>query len=288
MSIGPLRCAAWLAVLVVLVLLAPPARPQHRPTRADEILRKAEEIRSPDMDYAVDFVLHAVDPGTTWKEREAEYSLIAHGKDQTLVLMRRPHQFYPGTLLITHGLYWLLLPRAERPFQLSPRHVLNGDISNGDLARGNLVAYYRPSLGGSEKLGDVDAWRLLLTRTRNLGMYKRILCWIAKDDYRPLKFEYFGETDNLLKVAHYEDYRDGPIGVRSMRIVVENTVRPGEHTILTFSNLRRFDASAIDFSREGLPEVRDTILSLAGDEKRQVGLDEMNAALKAAAEGESE
>jgi len=279
---GPPRGAGWFAALVVLLLLAPPPLPEHRPTQADEILRRAEEIRSPDLDYAANFVLHVVDPTTSWKEREAEYSLIAHGKDQTMVLMRRPRQFYPGTLLITHGLYWLLLPRAEKPFQLSPRHVLNGDISNGDLARGNLVAYYRPSLGGSEKLGDVDAWRLLLTRTRNLGMYKRILCWIAKDDYRPLKFEYFGETDNLLKVAHYEDYRDGPIGVRSMRIVVENTVRPGEHTTLTFSNLRRFDSSAIDFSREGLPALRDAALSLAGDERRQVSLEELVSSMKAA------
>ncbi|MDX1389437.1 MAG: hypothetical protein R3344_09630, partial [Acidobacteriota bacterium] len=86
------------------------------------ILRRAEQIRSPQEDYAVDFELFVVDPDSSWKERTARYTMIAHGKDYSLVVMHEPEQFYPGTLLIAKGLYWLLLPRSSKPFQLAPRH----------------------------------------------------------------------------------------------------------------------------------------------------------------------
>ena len=227
------------------------------PPDARTILRRAEAVRSPDLDYAVDFRLDVTDPGSVWKRRHAEYTLIAHGKDHSLVVMREPEQFHPGALLITNGLYWLLLPRSEKPFQLSPRHVLNGDISNGDLARGNLLLHYEPTLDGEETVGIEPCYVLELERVRNLGIYRRIRAWITKDGFRPKKFEYYGETSALLKVATYEDYREGAIGMRSMRIQVDNQIRPGERTVLTFRDLRRFDSSRLDFSRDALVALRD-------------------------------
>jgi hypothetical protein len=172
-------------------------------------------------------------------------------------MMREPKAFYSGTLLIARGLYWLLLPRSQKPIQLAPRQILNGDISNGDLARGNLTKYYDVRLDGEEIVREEPCWRLELTRVETLAMYKRIRVWITKKHYRPWKFEYYGETDTLLKVAYPEDYRETPLGVRSMRIVVEDSVRPGEQTVLTFSNLRALDASGLDFSPEGMPAFRD-------------------------------
>lgn len=233
-----------------------PALPSGR-----EVLRRAEEVRSPDMDYAVEFLLEASDPASSWKERTASYMMIAHGKDYSLVMMREPSQFYPGTLLIAKGFYWLLLPRSDRAFQLAPRHVLNGDISNGDLARGNLLAFYEPRLQGEALIRGEPCWHLELTRTTNMAMYKKIHAWITKKDYRPWRFHYYGETGALLKVADYEDYRQTTLGVRSMRIRVQNKMRPGEETVLTFSRLRKIDASVLDYTREALPAFRDAALA---------------------------
>ena len=232
-----------------------------RPLDARTILQRAEVVRSPDLDYAVDFRLDVTSPASSWKQRHAEYTLIAHGKDHSLVVMREPVQFHPGTLLITEGLYWLLLPKSARPFQLAPRHVLNGDIANGDLARGNLLTFYEPSLDGEETVLGEDCYVLELQRTRNLGLYRRIRAWITKDGFRPKKFEYYGETGASLKVAYYEDYRKGEIGLRSMRIQVDNQIRPGERSVLTFRNLRKLDTSRFDFSREALVQVRDAFVA---------------------------
>jgi hypothetical protein len=237
---------------------------------AETILRRAETVRSPDLDYAVDFRLEVIDPDSLWKQRTAAYTLIAHGKDHSLVVMREPLQFYPGTLLIDDGLYWLLLPRSTRPFQLSPRHVLDGDIANGDLARGNLLSHYAPSLEGEETVRDLPCYRLRLARRSERAMYPEIRVWITKDGLRPHRFDYYGETGALLKTAYYRDYTEGPLGVRAMRVEVENRARPGERSVLIFSDLRPFDAAGWDFSREALPAVRDAFLAGHAAAGRQV------------------
>ncbi len=247
-----------------------------------EILRRAEKVRNPELDYAVDFRLVVLDPSAVWKERTALYTMIARGKDHSLVVMREPEQFHPGTLLIAEGLYWLLLPRSERPFQLSPRHVLNGDISNGDLARGNLLTHYEVRLDGEEQVRGEDCYRLELARTRNLGLYRRIRAWITREGFRPKQFEYYGETGEPLKLAQYEDYRQSAIGLRPMRIEVANRVRPTERSVLTFDNLRKIDASGIAFTREALASVRDAFEARRGPDGAQARLEDVLPLLGAA------
>ena len=158
------RCLAVAALLPVLLGGAAPSRKEAAP-KARKILARAEQIRSPEQDYTVELSLKVTDPTTFWKERGAAYMLIAHGKDYSFIMMREPKAFYSGTLLIDRGLYWLLLPRSEKPIQLAARQVLSGDIANGDLARGNLIKYYDVRLDGEEVVREEPCWRLELTRT---------------------------------------------------------------------------------------------------------------------------
>jgi len=262
---------------------APAAGPASGPAAgqgpAAEILRRAEEIRSPEIDYALDFTLRAVNPTTVWKERTARYTMIAHGKDHGLVLMREPAQFYPGTLLIMRGLYWLLLPKAARPLQLSAQSVLEGDISYGDLARGNLLRNYTARLDGEEKIGGARCWRLELTRIGYEANYPRIRCWVEKRNSRPRKFEYYGKTGSLLKTALYEQYEKTALGLRPVRIVVTSPGRPDETTTLLFSDLRPLDLSHVSFTVDGLVAFRDAARSRLGADGTQSRVEDLVAQL---------
>lgn len=244
------------SLLIAGITIAGPAAPGEEPDAA-EILRRAEEVRSPDLDYAVDFTLRAENPNSAWKERTARYTMIAHGKDHSLILMREPKQFYPATLLIMRNLYWMIFPRSEKPIQLSAHHIIHGDISNGDLARGNLLRHYEVRLDGEEKVRGERCWRLKLTRSGYAAHYLKIVYWVSKKKLRPVKFEYYGKTGKLLRTAYYEDYRKGPLGVRSMKIEVETHARPGEKTTMTFENLRPLDASGLSFDVPGLVDFRN-------------------------------
>jgi len=254
-----------------------PSAPAPEPDPATDILRRAEEIRSPEADYALEFTLRAVNPTSFWKERTARYTMIAHGKDHALVLMREPAQFYPGTLLIMRGLYWLLLPNAEKPLQLSAQNVLDGDISYGDLARGNLLRNYTVRLDGEEKIGGARCWRLELTRIGYEANYPRIRCWIEKRTHRPQKFEYYGKTGALLKTALYEEYRKTMLGLRPARVVVTSPARPDETTTLLFSDLRPLELSHVSFTVDGLVAFRDAARIRSGADGRQSRVEDLVA-----------
>jgi hypothetical protein len=250
---------------------------------AESILRRAEEVRSPDLDYAVDFTIAVHAPHTVARERRASYTMIAHGKDHSMVLMRTPVQFYGGTLLIDEGLYWLLLPRAEKPFQLMESQVFRGDIGNGDLARANLAAMYAARLAGEEALQGEPCWRLELTRTHNRAHYTRILAWIATDGFLPRKFEYYGETGALLKTARYGDYRRGPLGLRPMRIEVESTHESGRKSTMEFSNLRRIAVRGVEFTPQAMVRFRDAAVAARQGPEDQPPPERFLAALGAGA-----
>ena len=242
------------APLLALSVGAPAAA---SPPDAHEILRRVEAVRNPAVDYAVDFTLEVANPGTAWKERRASYSMIARGKDDSFIVLREPRDFHSATVLIHDGSYWLLLPAASTPLQLSPRNILDGDIANGDLARGNLLSDFTPHLVGIERVREEDCFVLELERAARRALSPRIVCRISVKRFLPRQFDYYGETGRLLRVATYEDYRKGPLGLRAMRIVVDNHVRPGERTTMSFTNLRRFDASRFRFTVEGLTALRD-------------------------------
>ena len=265
---GMLRTGAAISLLAIAAA-AQAGAPAGAVSAAD-ILRRAEEIRNPQAAYAVEFTLRTVNPASAWKERTSRYTMIARGKDDAMVLMRYPTQFYPGTLLMTGGTYWFLLPRADKPLQLSEHQILEGDISYGDLARGNLLRSYKARLDGEETLGSSRCWRLELTRASPEARYARVRCWIEQKSHRPRRFEYYGMTGALLKTAVYAEYGGTRLGQRPARVEVTSPSRPDETTTLLFTELRPLDLSRVSFTTEGLHAFRDAVLDCAGDAQARV------------------
>lgn len=259
-----------------------PAGPGPDLVKLTEFLAASEDARSPDLDYAVDFLLHVKDPNTVWKERTAEYTMIAHGKDHSLVTIREPKQFHPGTLLIMDGFYWMLFPRADRPIQLSARNILDGDVANGDLARGNLLRNYDPRQEVEETIRGEPCRVLDLVRHNKVGSYPRIRYAARKEGPRPVRLEYFGETGRLDRTVWYEDYGTTVLGTRAMKIVVESGRRRGEVTTMTFSDLRVIDVSGMPFDVNGLIAFRNAALSRYEADGRQARPEEIVALVKGA------
>ena len=285
----PVRGSVPLRFLVLLLFAASalsasaaaPRAARSREPGAVEILERAEEVRSPDIDYAGQFTLGVLDPHRPGVERKAAYTLIAHGKDCTLALMRSPPELYGAALLIAQGAYWFLLPRGARALQLSGPQVLTGDASVGDLARANLSGSYEPRLDGNDRLEGEPCWRLELTRTRPGASYPRVRLWVARNGFLPKKAEYYGMTGSLLRVARFMEFREGPIGLRPMKIEFEDATGAGGKTTMLFTDLRRIDASQISFTREGMERLREAAFGARLSNGEGVDLDRLLAALAA-------
>ena len=260
-----MRLRSALAVLTALFLgTAVPVI--GKPPRADQILRKAEAVRNPDLDYAVDFTIHGVAHGETPSERDASYSMIASGKDRSVILMRSPDSLYGALVLMADGRYWMLLPKASRPWELSSVQMRNGDVATGDLARSNLTRGYKAALQGDELVDGEPCWRLELTADDAAAYYARVHYWVSKNGFLPRKLEHYGSTGSLLKSVRYLDYRDGALGLRSMKLEIDSVDEWKESSTLTFSNLRKLDEAHVSLTSEGLIPLRDAALLARGRE----------------------
>ena len=255
-----MRSFPTIAVLVALQLAAA-AGAEARPTGAEQILRKAEEIRNPDLDYAVDFTIHGVSRGAAVQERDASYSMLARGKDRTVILMRSPEWLYGALVLMAVDRYWMLLPKASKPWELSGAQMMNGDIATGELARINLTRGYTVSLSGEEAVDGEVCFRLELQPESDAARYTRIVYWVAKKGFLPRKLEHYGRTGELLKTVRYGDYRKGALGLRSMRLDIESFDEWKEGSTLSFANLRKLEVTPTSFTPDGLIAFRDAALA---------------------------
>lgn len=253
----PLATVTFLVALPLVAVFAAHARPPG----AEQILRKAEEIRNPDLNYAVDFTIHGVSRGAIVKERDASYSMIARGKDRTVILMRSPEPLYGALVLMVENRYWMLLPKASKPWELSGAQMMNGDVATGDLARSNLTRGYTAHVSGEESLDGEACYRLELEPEVDALRYTRIVYWVAKKGFLPRKIEHYGRTGALLKTVLYGDYRKGALGLRSMRLDIESFDEWKEGSTLVFSNLRKLEVPPASFTSEGLIPFRDAALA---------------------------
>lgn len=263
------RRRAWLKAALALVVLGClaqrglEAKKQEAKKQLDaaEILRRAEEVRNPELDYAVDFTIRTVSPGGRAAERTASYTMLAHGREGSMILRFTPKILHGSVVLMSEGSYWMLLPRAVKPLQLAEVQVLHGEVSSGDIARSNIAANYDPALAGEEQFAGEPCYKLELDRLNPGTHYSRIFYWISKKDLFPKRLEYYGLTGQLLKMTRYEEFEKGPLGVRPMLLEIESGRAWEDRNSLRFSNLRRLKADAVSFTPEGMIPFRDAAMA---------------------------
>ena len=96
--------------------------------------------------------------------------------------------------------YWLFLPNINRAMRISESNSLsNSDFSNTDLLSPRLSVEYTPTLIGTEKMGDVETYKLELLAKDESTPYAKIIYWIRKADYFPLRRDYYTFSKMLLK-----------------------------------------------------------------------------------------
>lgn len=96
--------------------------------------------------------------------------------------------------------YWLFLPNINRAVRISESNSLsNSDFSNTDLLSPRLSNEYTPTLIGTEKLGDAETYKLELLAKDESTPYAKIIYWIRKADFFPLRRDYYTFSQMLLK-----------------------------------------------------------------------------------------
>ena len=212
---------------------------------AVSILARSDEFRNPLGSFAIDVDLKSVDG----KDTEAsKFRVYGKGAERSVVEFMAPAADKGKFLLMLRDAMWIYMPATSRPIRISPLQRLMGQASNGDVARTSFTTDYAAKSAAL----DGDAWVLELEAKDPSLSYKRVRLWIDRTTYEPVRAEFYVASGKLLKRAHYEKFSvmAGRRVVSEIRI--EDVVRPGRYTVMTYSNLVARENADKMFSKDAL------------------------------------
>ncbi len=120
---------------------------------------------------------------------------------------------------------WLYLPKINKVMRVSESNSFsNSDFSNEDIMKPTMSQDYTPTLSGSEDYKGEDVYKLELNANSEDVPYAKVLYWIRKKDFYPLRKDYYTFSGHLLKrmvIQSKTDARGGLPDVFIMSSVLE-------------------------------------------------------------------
>ncbi|HVT05423.1 MAG TPA: outer membrane lipoprotein-sorting protein [Thermoanaerobaculia bacterium] len=216
---------------------------------AAAILRRVDQNRNPLNSFSVDVELTSLSGA---KSQTSRFRVLGKDADKSLVEFTAPEGEKGKFLLMLRDGMWIYLPSASRPIRISPLQRLMGQASNGDVARTAFTVDYTPVSVTEEVLDGVPAWVLDLKAKSSGIAYDRVRLWVNRASSEPLRADFYVASGKLIKRALYREY--GQMSGRRMLTLVEidDLIRPGERTLMRYSNLSARDNADKLFTRDSL------------------------------------
>lgn len=237
-----MRTLGW--VTGALLLLASPALAE--PPKPDAILKQMKTWLEPDRSsirILTMTIRSAPGDSTKWKAGQARAKLDSGHWVVTVLL--EPKDVRGVALLIQEqegktSSQWLYLPYLRRVRQVLPvnefESFFNTEFTYSDLGFVDLDNRTL-SLLGEEPVAGAAAYQVQEVPAR-ADYFTRIITWVAKDDGRPIKREYYDPAKRLWKVESFEDVL--PVhGIATAQRVLMQDVQTGYAS--------EYRASAINF-----------------------------------------
>lgn len=165
------------------------------------------------------------------------------GNEKTLIVVISPRREAGNKTLKVNNELWMYLRNTETTIKVPPSMMLqswNGsDFTNDDLVReSSLIEDYTMSVISEESLDGSSAWKIeLIPKPTAPVVWGRILTWVRKDGYLPLRSEYFDEGGVKVRTMLYTDFKR--LGGRMIpaKWTMVNDQKIGHRTSFEFLNV---------------------------------------------------
>ena len=135
--------------------------------------------------------------------------------DKSLTVFDRPRDI-EGTAFLSHTKItepddqWLYLPALKRVKRISSANK-SGPFVGSEFAYEDLVsqevARYTYKWLRDEACGDLDCFVVERYPVYESSGYTRQIVWIDKDEYRPMRIDFYDRKDSLLKTLEFSQYK---------------------------------------------------------------------------------
>lgn len=200
-----------------------------------EILKKADEIRAPGKNF-VQEVKITFKKGK--KETVNKMSIRVKEFHKSLVIYKYPPAEKGRVILMVENNMWIYFPGTKRAIRISPAQQLLGQVSNADVSRVVYSIDYEAESVEDDNTGDEKLLKMFLKAKTKAAAYGSINLWIKKDNFRPVRAEFFTLSGRLLKTLYYKGYKRILGKERPTIHEVHDAIRKSEITIMEYSGMK--------------------------------------------------
>ncbi len=218
---------------------------------ASELLKKMDQLISAPKDKQADVKMILTSKDGSQKIREA--TLLQKGAYKKLYRYTKPaDKAGIATLSLPGGIMWLSMPSFNKPIKvslLSNSQAFNGtDFSSEDMSGIPYGDKYIAQLADSDLK---NTYLLELIPNGSKTNYSKIMAYVDKVNYYPVKMIYFNKSNRADKIALYQYVKKG--GYWFAQEVIMTDLKNQHSTSIILSNVK-FDQGLKDeaFSVENL------------------------------------
>ncbi|MDQ7054379.1 MAG: outer membrane lipoprotein-sorting protein [candidate division KSB1 bacterium] len=207
--------------------------------RAMEIIRRADELLRGKTQQGT-YRMIVIRP--EW-QRSMRFKFWSEGTEKSFILILEPAKEKGITFLKINNEMWNYIPRINRIIKIPPSMMLQSwmgsDFTNDDLVKeSNVVEDYEHRFLGEEKLDGDLAYKIELTpKPEAAVVWGKIIEWIRKKDYVPLRADYYNERGERIRTMLFKEIKR--MGGRTIptRMELLNEKKPGNRTVLVLENV---------------------------------------------------
>jgi len=168
--------------------------------------------------------------------RDYTLDVMTSGSDKAFAEILAPPREKGRQTLLLGDIVWSYLPSVKKSIRVSGRgSFMGGDFENNDVLRVNLLKDYT-----SEIIEELTDQYVLGLKGKDLSLsYAKIKIWVRKDDFQPVKQEYYTLTDKLIKSTAYQNIKDFGGFKRPAKLVMQSALNPKQKTILEIKEFKK-------------------------------------------------
>lgn len=220
---------------------------------AEEILKRADEVRNPQLDYTVEVIVTNIKPD---KKNVVKYEVLVKGRDKTIIKTVEPAADRGTSLLMVNYDLWVFLPTISQPLRISLQQRLIGEVANGDIARANFSGDYGPKILKIENINGKEHYVLELIAKDERVTYHKVMLWVQKDNFHPLKAEFYAVSGRILKTCEYENYKKLAGKLRPTRLVLIDALKPTHQSLIEYDDMKITGLPEKWFTKDHLKKIK--------------------------------
>ncbi|MFN3480227.1 MAG: outer membrane lipoprotein-sorting protein [Thermodesulfovibrionales bacterium] len=203
---------------------------------ANQIVMEADKIRFPKDSFEI--MAELVTRKELGEEDVLHMKIYSKGPERVLAEFTHPPREKGKAILLVEDNMWMYLPDLKKTLRVSPtQQLMNSNFSNGDILRIDFAGDYNARLIGMERLNNNEAYYLELIAKKKEATYHRVLYWIQKDSFMPVKAEFYSPSGRLLKTLNFVEFKEMAGRLRPIKMVMSNPFKKGETSTMVLKKI---------------------------------------------------